>query len=163
MKQIILLRHAQAEPYTYDKEDIQRNLTNKGIADCHQISGKLKSLGFLPQQIIASSANRTKQTTAIFAKNLEISEKNISYKKAIYEELSTQDFLDFLSDIEDKTETLLFVGHNPDIQRFAYNLTTNFSQNVPPCCAIILQTDIQKWSEIGSKDFILLEILKPKN
>ncbi len=160
MKQILLLRHAKASPLEYDKKDYERKLTIKGITDCQFVSEKLKALGYSPKAALASPSVRTRQTLSIFAEKLEIPQENIHYNKTIYSGLSTQDFLDLLSQTDDRIDSLLFVGHNPDIMRFAYNLTDNFNENINPCTLIILQTSISKWSEIGEKEFELKEILR---
>ncbi len=162
MKRIILLRHGKTEPYGYEKPDFERNLTVRGIADCELIAHKLKSKGYQMEKIVASPANRTVQTSELFAKSFGISTSEILYNEQIYNGMTTQDMLNFVAKTSDEVETVLFVGHNPDIARFAYSLTTDFAHNVPTCCAIILETPISSWEELGNKEFAFTDIFIPK-
>lgn len=163
MKRIILLRHAKTENYSYDKDDFERNLTERGISDCHIIADVLRAKSYSLDYIISSPANRTKQTAKLFAKNFGLAVSNIQYQREIYDAITTQEMLKLFSEVDDKLETVLFVGHNPDISRFAYRLTQSFQHHVPTCCAIVLETDIHCWKNLGTKVFRFQDILIPKN
>ncbi len=162
MKRIILLRHAKTEPYDYHKDDFKRNLTVRGVSDSHLITHELKKKGYSIDKIISSAANRTKQTSELFAEDFGIAQELIVYKKEIYEGVTTQDFLNLLSKTEEEIETVLFVGHNPDIARLAYRLTTSFEHYVPTCCAIVLEAEIEKWQELGNQELTFKDIFIPK-
>ncbi len=161
MKRIILLRHAKTEPYNYDKEDFERNLTVRGINDCQLIAHKLKSNAYTIDKIVASPANRTTQTAELFADNFAIAKTEILYDKQIYTGMTTQDMLNLLTKTNDEAETVLFVGHNPDIARFAYSLTADFNHNVPTCCAIVLETNSNSWEDLGNAEFEFKGIFIP--
>ncbi len=163
MKRFILLRHAKTEPYEYDKNDFTRNLTIRGISDAHLICNALKAKGYCIDAIISSKANRAQETAKIFAENFLVSDDAIVYKKAIYNGITTQEMLNMVANSSTETETLLFVGHNPDIARFAYRLSAAFQQHVPTCCAIVFETEIEEWQAIGTQDFILKDVFIPKN
>ncbi|PVX52590.1 phosphohistidine phosphatase [Balneicella halophila] len=162
MKRIILLRHAKTEPYDYHKNDFKRNLTERGKADSHIITAVLERNGYKIDHIVSSSANRAQQTATLFAEDFNLDKELIECHQSIYDGLTTQDLLNLLSSTDDGIETLLFVGHNPDIARFAYRLTKDFSQHAPTCCAIVLETEIETWKNLGEKDFKLKDIFIPK-
>lgn len=163
MKRIILLRHAKTEPYEYHKDDFQRNLTTRGIQDSQTVCEVLKAKNYNIQHIISSTANRTQQTAEIFAKNFNLDKVVIAYYPEIYDGITTQEMLSLLVKEGNTHKTLLFVGHNPDISRFAYQLTRSFEHYVPTCCAIVLETDIADWKQLGSQTFIFKDIFIPKN
>ncbi len=162
MKRLILLRHAKTEPYEHDKNDLYRNLTIRGISDSHLICNALKSKGYHIDSIISSHANRAQQTAEIFAENFSIPDNAIDYNKIIYDGITTQEMLKMLVSSNSEAETILFVGHNPDISRFAYRLSSSFKHYVPTCCAIVFETEIKQWQDIGNKDFIFKDIFIPK-
>ncbi len=147
-KKLILLRHAKTEPYFQVSDDYLRNLTERGVADCQLIINALSADGHLPQAVIASPANRALQTARLFASGFGLEVEDIQYERSIYEGLTTSDFLNLIAQTDDQIETLLFVGHNPDIAAFAYNLTTDFGAIVPTCSAIVLQFSVDTWSQI---------------
>lgn len=163
MKRIILLRHAKTEPYAYHKDDFKRNLTKRGISDCRIITDTLKTKGYPIDYIISSPANRTMQTAELFAKAFSLAPESISYQEEIYDGMTTQEMCKLLSKTDNKLQTLLFVGHNPDISRFAFRLTQSFQHHVPTCCAIVLETAIEQWKELGTETFCFQDIFIPKN
>ncbi len=163
MKRLILLRHAKTEPYEYDKDDFSRNLTIRGISDAHLICDTLKTGGYHIDAIISSRANRARQTATIFAEHFSVFGDAIAYNKTIYDGITTQEMLNMVANSSTETETALFVGHNPDIARFAYRLSAAFQQHVPTCCAIVFETEIEEWQDIGTQDFILKDVFIPKN
>lgn len=163
MKQIILLRHAKTEPYDYNKDDFERNLTERGIDDCQLIIDALKQNQYIPNHIISSPANRTKQTSELFAKGFNIGKSSIDYIQSIYDGMTTQNLIDTLSKLKNDIQSVLFIGHNPDITRFAYRLTDSFEYYVPTCCAITLETTIDNWTDLGNNNFLFKGIFIPKN
>lgn len=163
MKKVILLRHAKTEPYDYNKDDFQRNLTPRGIKDSHIICDVLKGKGYEIQHIVCSPANRAAQTSELFAQNFNLAKSTISFYPQIYDGVTTQELLNLLRREGKQYETLLFVGHNPDISRFAYRLTRSFEHYVPTCCAIVLETDIATWDKLGEQEFVFKDIFIPKN
>lgn len=163
MKRIILLRHAKTEPYGYDKDDFQRNLTERGIADAHIITKAISKKGYRVDTIIASPANRAKQTAELFAEDFQIEKEQVHYYPEIYDGITTQEMLSLLAKADEQEQTLLFVGHNPDISRFAYRLTLKFEHYVPTCCAIVLETNITDWKHLGTQEFVFKDIFIPKN
>lgn len=163
MKRIILLRHAKTETYSYDKNDFERNLTERGISDCHIITDALQAKDYSLDHIISSPANRAKQTAELFAEDFEVPKSSIQYQQEIYDAITTQEMLNLFSEVSDELETVLFVGHNPDISRFAYRLTQSFQHHVPTCCAIVLETNINCWKHLGTEAFLFQDILIPKN
>lgn len=162
-RRIILLRHAKTEPYEYNKNDFKRNLTERGIADCHLITAALKAKDYQIQHIVSSPANRTQQTAVLFAEDFALSPNDIQYQQSIYDGITTQEMLNLFLKVDSQKETVLFVGHNPDISRFAYRLTRSFEHYVPTCCAIVLETQVAQWQQLGSQPFDFKDIFTPKN
>ena len=62
MRELILLRHAHAEPAAAGQDDIDRPLSRQGLAEAEAAGKWLKDHGYLPDRIIASPARRTRET-----------------------------------------------------------------------------------------------------
>jgi len=57
MKRLVLIRHAKTEQTGYD-QDFQRELTDRGVADAHNIVSDLKKWKIIPDKINTSPAVR---------------------------------------------------------------------------------------------------------
>lgn len=163
MKQIILLRHAKTEPFSYDKDDFERRLTSRGHTDCKLICSNLEAKGIKPNTIISSPAQRAKETAENFANYFDIAVENINFQQAIYDGMTTNELIKMISQLPDEDCTALFVGHNPDIAQFAYRLYDKFNSYVPTCCAIVLNANVKEWKNLSNATFSLQGVFIPKN
>ena len=58
MRELILLRHAHAEPATAGQDDIDRPLSREGLAEAEAAGKWLKEHGYIPDRVITSPARR---------------------------------------------------------------------------------------------------------
>lgn len=163
MKKIILLRHAKTEAFSYENDDFDRKLTDRGHTDCKLICSSLVAKGIKPNAIISSPARRAKETAKNFANYFDIPIENIDFQRAIYDGITTNELIQMISQLPENVSTTLFVGHNPDIARFAYRLCEKFNSYVPTCCAIVLDSDVNEWAKLPAATFSLYGIFIPKN
>lgn len=155
MKQLILVRHSKTESGAYGK-DFERALTQEGIDSALTISSRLsEQLETTPGLILSSPARRAITTARIFADALSYDCNLIEEDKNLYFQYSTGDFVERLHRIDDKIATLLVVGHNPSIYYFAANFATNFSGNMPPCSTVVIDFDIDSWSQVEARTGIV--------
>ncbi len=151
MKRLLLIRHANAEFIHQGITDFQRNLSEKGIADAHKIAGYLLENNIQPQLIIASSANRTLQTARIFANILKYPSNNIIENPELYKNYTTHYFLELLAEKGADKETIAVVAHNPEIEYLAFNLADDFFEVMTPCTVVMLEFDVDSWSDIEAR------------
>jgi phosphohistidine phosphatase len=147
MKQVIIVRHAKTIQYGYD-QDYDRTLTDRGEDHADRISLELFKKGILPDLIISSPAVRTTQTTKIFAKNLGYPTGNVRYVKKLYSGMLTTSFIQMLQELDDSHTTVMVVGHNPTVYNFLDALLPNFSLDVPTCSTLVIEFDIDNWSDL---------------
>ena len=62
MRELILLRHAHAEPAAAGLDDIDRPLSREGQAEAEAAGRWLKEHGHLPDRILCSPARRARET-----------------------------------------------------------------------------------------------------
>lgn len=117
MKQLVLLRHAKAEPLGPDGEDFDRLLAERGRADAIRVGQFLVEQGAVPDLVLCSPAARTRQT-------LELMLPGWSKAPVIRHlpELYLARWLTIINQIRQVREdaaTLMVVGHNPGLEEAA--------------------------------------------
>ncbi len=149
MKKLYIARHSQKSEEEYEN-DFDRPLTNKGCDDAKTMAQNLLSRGIVFDGILASPAQRTRQTAEIFAKELGYS-KNIIYNQALYMGF-VNEIKEILSYTYDEVENLLLVGHNPGVSALAITLTENFREDMKMGSIVTLEFDCNSWLDISKEN-----------
>ena len=149
MKQLILLRHAEAAEKLPHQSDKDRALTLGGKNQAEQIGAYLHRENLLPNTIISSDAKRAHSTSSIVASKLDIDPTTIIFDSLLYEVESTRVFLEQTSLIPDKFNSVLLVGHNPIFSAMAEYFTKSFSESLPPAGAVVILFPADSWKEIS--------------
>jgi phosphohistidine phosphatase len=147
MKQLVLVRHAQADNALPGESDIGRMLTRRGMQDATEMARRLEERELIPQLIISSIARRAHSTAILLANGLHVSEKQLRQDERVY----TAGINDLLVILQEQTqcERLMLVGHNPTITEFADKLSNERSIDAMPTCGIVtLQFDIAEWRDL---------------
>lgn len=154
MKRLILVRHAKTEQLDYNssKTDFQRKLKSRGHSDSKLISKKLVKMGVKPDLILSSTAQRAKQTAQLMAENLAYDQEKIEYQQFIYDGYTTSEFLGFLEKYSGNHETIMIVGHNPEIAMLAINLTEGDYYHFPTCATTAIKFETDDWTNINARE-----------
>ena len=148
MKTLYLLRHGQASWPSGLLGDFNRQLDTVGERQAVAIGLRLAQAETKPEMIIASPADRTRQTARFVANALSYPERQIHHLPEIYDA-----DLQILARIVEKypasLNCLLMVGHNPTLSYFGEWLTGEFNGHLDPCDLLAIGFDTEKWSEIG--------------
>jgi phosphohistidine phosphatase len=150
MKRVVIVRHGKAVPYGYE-DDFTRDLRDRGKNDAKLIGNMLNKSNIQPDAIISSPAKRALKTARIFAETLGFKKKNIIEIQAIYEGLTTSEFLEMIHDLPDDTKTVFFFGHNPGFYYFASNLLENFQNDMPTCSTVGIEFNVDSWEEVEAR------------
>lgn len=161
MKRVIIVRHAKSVPYGYE-DDFNRDLAERGITDADKISLRLKYLGVFPDMIIASPAMRAMHTAAIFCENLGFEPKAIRQESVFYDGMTAQSFVDLLQQLPEEIQTVFIFGHNPSVYYLVSNLVKYFNSDMPTCSAVVLDFEVEKWSEVSARGGQVAFQLTPK-
>ena len=116
---LILIRHADAgdpHPGRYP-DDRLRPLTPEGRRDHRRIAGALARMGLAPTHLLTSPLTRARETAAITAEALGWTGP-IEAVEGLGDQFSIGDLLERVARYAD-TATLLCVGHEPHLSRFA--------------------------------------------
>ena len=140
MPRLILLRHAKAEPHRAD--DHSRVLAERGRADAAAARPVLAALS--PEIAVVSTAARTRETWEL---------ANPGGVTAVYDdrvyEASVADLREVLE--EQSAGSVVLVGHNPSIERLAWELEANDDTNrgMRTCGLAVFEVD--DWTLAGAR------------
>ncbi|WP_028920180.1 SixA phosphatase family protein [Pseudoxanthomonas suwonensis] len=113
MRELILLRHAHAEPAAPGQADIDRPLSAQGLAEAEAAGRWLAERGLVPDRVLCSPARRTRETLEAVLAITGYAEQRL--EPSIYE--ATPGTLFGLLQAHAEVERLLVVGHNPGLER----------------------------------------------
>ncbi len=155
VKNLILVRHAQAEPYSPAVKDEERELTSSGLADASRLGIKLKSLQVNPQLIMSSPAYRTVTTAQLLAEQLNYEQDKIKIEPTLYES-AMRHLMSAVNGLSEKHSTVIIVSHNPNITYMAEYLTQEIIGTLPTGGAVNIQFEDRTWTEISGASGKLL-------
>jgi phosphohistidine phosphatase len=114
---LFILRHASAGTSTADpEEDRKRPLDKEGVRHCLQLSRVLNAMKIGFDVIVSSPLKRSLQTANLVA--TETGHKSrVVQSNSLAPEATLKDFKKLLDEYRDR-ETVLVVGHNPNLSIF---------------------------------------------
>jgi len=132
-RKLVLLRHAKsAWP---DVPDHERPLAPRGQRDAPVMGRWLRTAGYVPDQVLCSTARRARETWQLAQARLGAAPP-VSLDKGVYQGSAMQ-LLDLVRRAPPAVRTLLLAGHDPAIQELALTLaattpTFHLSEAAPP-------------------------------
>lgn len=161
MKRVVIVRHGKAVPYGYD-DDFNRDLRESGKSDAALVSSELNQRKIAPDQMVSSPAKRALKTAHIFADNLGFDQNKIQEVEAIYDGLTTGEFIDLIQELPESTNTVFFFGHNPGFYYFVANLLHTFHGDMPTTSTVGIDFDVNNWKEVKARTGSLAFHLMPR-
>ena len=148
MRELILLRHAHAEPPVPGQADFDRPLSAEGLAEAEAVAAWLRDKALVPDRALCSPARRTRETLDAVVEAVGNLDKRLD--AAIYE--ATPGTLAGLVDAHRDAERLLLVGHNPGLERLVALLSSGQSgdyRGMPPAAVAVLALPAEAEIEPG--------------
>jgi phosphohistidine phosphatase SixA len=115
MRQLILLRHAHAEPAQPGQADADRPLSLRGQAEADAAGAWLQSHALKPTRVLCSPSRRTRETLERVLAVLGYTE--VRYEPRIYD--AVPGTLMTVIDEHIDVDRVLMVGHNPGFEQTA--------------------------------------------
>ncbi|MFW2589128.1 SixA phosphatase family protein [Sagittula sp. SSi028] len=144
MKRLILMRHAKSD-WKHGTADVARPLNGRGRRSAQAMGLWLHDVGYIPDEILCSSAARTRETLEHLAMAAPT-----CYRKSLY--LAEADSL--LADLRGCSgDCVLLVGHNPGIADLAHVLVAQAPnherwEDYPTCATLVTDFDIDTWADL---------------
>jgi len=118
MKRLILIRHAKSSWSSGAADDKSRPLNDRGRAAALKVGNWLKEAGYMPDQVLSSSATRCAETWAGVNQTL-----GASIESDFLDALYLADAATMLSTLQSASgDTVVMLGHMPGIGEFARSL-----------------------------------------
>jgi len=158
-RRIIVLRHAKSDQYSDAPTDHARPLNPRGIRSAPEIGARLAELGWVPQVVVSSDAERTRQTWSKMKEALG-GDPEVRFTRELYlagpDEASVA-----LRDLPDEIATVMVLGHNPGWEQLVYRLC-GVRVSMTTCNAALLEVQASRWAEaLASADWQLEAVLRP--
>lgn len=169
MRRLILFRHAKAERPDHYDTDFERDLTEDGLSVAERMGVWLESAGMVPDLVICSPAERTRQTWNAAAPAFDPTPPVI-FEEAIYE-AEVENLLAVVRAVDGDVQTLLMVGHNPGLELLTGLLAESaepevverFEKKFPTGAVAVIDFEDVPWAAIEEKTGWLYAFETPKN
>ena len=145
MKRVILMRHAKSDWSNAGQTDHQRTLNVRGRKDTPQIAQKIKDYGILPDLILVSDAQRTRETWQILSEILPSAPTRFTHDLYL---ASAQQIIKTIEEVDPLIDTVLILAHNPGITDVFYSLAGVQIDNVPTAGVGCIQLDTDTFKNI---------------
>src|SRR5579872_4579334 len=120
MKQLILLRHAEAQAQRPGLADFDRSLTDRGRTEALDAADRLRRATVRIDALLASPALRDRETALIIAAQLDFN-FGLRYEPVLYQGEALK-LLQPLRQCSPAVATVLIVGHNPSLSLLARHM-----------------------------------------
>ncbi len=146
MKILYMVRHAKSS-WKHNVNDHKRPLKGRGKRDASLVSNYIKNNITPPQRIITSDANRAHSTALYFKEALGVSDKKFIKNHDLYD-FGGQNVMVTIKSLKNKWHTVMIVGHNHAFTSIVNMLGNKYIENFPTCGFVMLQFDVDSWSDI---------------
>ncbi|MGD0557475.1 MAG: histidine phosphatase family protein [Streptosporangiaceae bacterium] len=154
---LVLMRHAKSD-YPDGIPDHERPLAARGRRDAPRMGEWIRDNGYLPDLVLCSTAQRTRQTWDLVATELGGSPA-VTYDPRIYE-ASTLGMLMLVRELPGDTSTAMIVGHNPGTAELVAGLTGQRVTSFPTATVAIVRIAGQ-WGSVAPGEATLLALVTP--
>jgi len=152
MKTLVLVRHAKSSWADPGQQDYDRPLNDRGLLDAPRMGERLKSLGVVPDLIVASTARRAAETARLVAEGVGYDPEKIRWEPRLYHAPAAT-MEDIAASLEDEVNTVFIVSHNNGLTHYANSLSHRFStDNVPTTGCVGCRVEIRAWSDFPAAD-----------
>lgn len=146
------MRHGDAHWNDAQTSDFERPLTRRGSAEAQAMARRLAELELIPGVVLASPAQRTRETANILLRELSLKPRQLRFEESLY--LAPADeVLELLGGLGPRLSHALVIGHNPGLSELAARLAPA-SASVPQLataalCSLSFRTG--SWAELAAQ------------
>jgi phosphohistidine phosphatase len=159
MKTLILMRHAKSD-WSFDLGDHERPLNPRGKRAATMIGDWLRNRAHLPDEVLCSTAVRTRQTLSLLGVQGET-----RLDKALYLASPEQ----MLAALRGATgDRVLMLGHNPGSAALAVSLLRTPPAHArfdayPTCATLVATFEIDTWSDLSAASGTVVDFIVPRD
>jgi phosphohistidine phosphatase len=164
---LMLLRHAKAEKTESGMRDRDRRLNGRGRADAAQIARYMAQHALVPDRVLVSSAQRTRETWEHMAPAFSASPP-VGYEDLLYES-GTDSILAVIKVADPPAATLLVIGHNPGLYDTARLLLAHrggeahqLDDGLPTAGLVVIDFASDDWRKLAARSGRLERFVSPR-
>ena len=150
MKKIVVVRHGKSS-WKHGVGDRFRPLKPVGITNTIKVCRNFKNMSDISlKSVFSSPAKRALDTCDIFVNNFFV-EEQISVK--IIEDLydfEGDKLTEFIKNLANDLDVVFIFGHNHAINHFVNFYGNEYIENVPTSGLVVLEFNIENWSDLAS-------------
>ncbi|HWF94330.1 MAG TPA: histidine phosphatase family protein [Xanthobacteraceae bacterium] len=168
---LMLLRHAKTEKAESGMRDRERRLNARGRDDAAEIAAHMVRHALLPDRVLVSSAQRTRETWERMAAAFSAAVP-VDYQDRLYES-GTETILTAIKATDASTATLLLIGHNPGLYDTARLLLAHrggeahaLDDGLPTSGLVVIDFADDGWRKLAGRSgrlqaFVTPRLIKP--
>lgn len=119
MQQLMIFRHARAVPWGTTPDDFSRSLQEIGTAQAQAVSDWVKDNIELPEMILCSPSQRTRETLQPLIESYDELESRTRFLPQIYG-ASVYTLVNVLDHAFAECDSVMVVGHNPGLEQILF-------------------------------------------
>lgn len=159
MKTLFVMRHAKSSWDDARLSDFDRPLNERGLKAAPLMGELIRERGFKVDSIVSSPAKRAEQT-AVLVKEAARINGEIAFNEKIYE-ASPHRLLKIVCELDNTTETVMLVGHNPGFENLV-KILTGKTEPMPTAALAVIDLNIENWKETSAGCGTLRDLIRPK-
>ena len=141
-----MIRHSKTEMTA--GSDMERELTEKGMADAVTLGRLLHDGGVTADIIVSSPAARAEKTARLIARGIMYPESAVVSEQLLYH-ARPKEIVSYIQHFDSKIKSLIIVGHNPILLE-AINLLGNARvARLKTSHTVKFQFDTDSWEDVG--------------
>jgi len=169
MKRLLLLRHAKSSWHDPTLTDFERPLNQRGRTAARVMGNYLLRKGLLPNLVLCSAAQRTRETLAFIQDQLD-QDLPASIEKSLYE-ASPGEIAGILKKVDPRIDTVMVIGHNTGLEELARRLSRKGNEKARKLMALqyptgalaVIEISGKGWSKLDGKDASLRRFVCPRD
>jgi phosphohistidine phosphatase len=162
MKKLTFIRHAKSDWSMGNQKDFDRKLNDRGLRDAPRMGFRLNEMGFNPQMIFCSPAQRTTETVELLLEQLKAYPiEKVEFVEQIYE-ASVRSLFEFVNAISNDFDDVAVIGHNPALTYLAEFLTNEVLENIPTAGVVQMIFPFDDWKMLSKGTGNLEFFIYPK-
>ncbi len=176
MRQLILMRHAEAAHAGIGQSDFDRPLTDRGVQGALGQARLLLENKLLPDKILCSSALRTKTTWDVMRGPLADAlpfDFETCLERGLYN-ASHLEIIKAIRETSDNVDNLLVIAHNPGIYEAALmlaepaegqsasHITMRLQEGYPPAAMTVFALNGRNWLETSNAQMTVQNFWPPR-
>lgn len=166
---LLLMRHAKSSWNDAPEADFDRTLSGRGRRACRLMADYMNAHALLPDLILCSSAQRTRETLAGLVTAFS-HDHRILLTRRLYD-TSQSDGHETIRNHGGTAKTLMLIGHNPSVQQMALDLAIEgdpaqlaaIETKYPTAALTVLDFEVNNWSELRSQMGRILNFVRPRD